>query len=250
MSRTGRGIFITGGSGLFGRELIRHFLGAGWRVVTCTRRPERLKELREVFPQDGFDVFECDLEQEGSSALVANHLSERGLRPHALVHCARNIDYLRLDETGSPTREGWLGEFTLDVVIPWELTRTLAQISGSRLESVVNIGSIYGSGVFKPALYPQGHVSPVQYSICKAAMIHLTREMAVRFAPDIRVNCVSYGGVDGRVNDDFRQRYARLCPQKRMLQAEEIPGPVAFLVGDEAVSMTGQNIQVDGGWTL
>lgn len=53
----------------------------------------------------------------------------------------------------------------------------------------------------------------MHYSVAKAALVHLTKEMATRLAKrQIQVNCVSYGGVQGRVNEEFEQRYAALAP--------------------------------------
>ena len=67
---------------------------------------------------------------------------------------------------------------------------------------------------------------------------------------DIAVNCVTYGGVDGRVDDAFKKRYASLCPMERMLSPDETVGAVDFLLSEKAVYITGQNIVVDGGWGI
>ena len=91
----------------------------------------------------------------------------------------------------------------------------------------------------------------MNYGVTKAALIHLTKELAVRLAPrGISVNAVSYGGVEGRVDGGFRERYGRLCPTGRMLDDSQVFGAVKFLCSSDSSGMTGHNLIVDGGWTI
>jgi hypothetical protein len=93
--------------------------------------------------------------------------------------------------------------------------------------------------------------SPLHYGVAKAALQQLTRELAVRLANrDIQVNCVAFGGVEGRVDDAFKQRYAQLCPMGRMLREEEVVTPVDMLLSDGCSGVTGHTLAVDGGWGI
>jgi hypothetical protein len=127
----------------------------------------------------------------------------------------------------------------------------LALERGSRLGSVVNVGSQYGVVAVNPGLYASQHsASPIHYGVAKAGLVHLTRELAIRLAGrGVRVNCVSYGGIEGRASVQFKEQYARFCPQGRMLTERDIAGPVEFLVSDASSGATGHNLVVDGGWT-
>lgn len=120
------------------------------------------------------------------------------------------------------------------------------------LEKVINIASMYGVVVPNHSLYEdKAHVAPIHYGTVKAAMIHLTKELAVRLIDkNIIVNAISYGGVEGRVNEEFLQRYKTLCPQKKMLKEKEVSGSVLFLISNMSNSMIGHNLIVDGGWSL
>ena len=142
--------------------------------------------------------------------------------------------------------------FLLDVIVPYELTMALAMQKNSRLSRVINIGSQYGSVVANPNLYDDPVAqSPLHYSVCKAALAHLTKELAVRLASkNIQVNCIAFGGVEGRVDEQFKARYAKLCPMGRMLQDKEVCGPVDMLLSDHFSGMTGHVLNVDGGWGI
>ena len=66
----------------------------------------------------------------------------------------------------------------------------------------------------------------------------------------IQVNCIAFGGVEGCVDDAFKERYARLCPMGRMLRDDEVAGPVDMLLSDHFSGMTGHVLAVDGGWGI
>jgi len=143
-------------------------------------------------------------------------------------------------------------EFYLNVVAAYELTTRLVVQESCVLENIINISSIYGVVAPNQRLYldPEKQ-SPIHYGVCKAALLHLTKELAVRLAPrNIRVNAISYGGVEGRVNEDFLDRYSALCPQGRMLNEADIAWPALFLAGRGAAGITGHNMMVDGGWSV
>ena len=81
--------------------------------------------------------------------------------------------------------------------------------------------------------------------------MHLTKELAVRFADHhIRVNCIAYGGVEGRVDTEFKARYASHLPLGRMLKEEDLIGPLRSLIQDDMCAITGHVVNADGGWTL
>ena len=82
-------------------------------------------------------------------------------------------------------------------------------------------------------------------------MLHLTKDLAIRFRDKgVFVNAVSYGGVEGRVDEAFKRRFETLTPLRRMMQPEETIPAVEFLLTEKSGYMTGQNIVVDGGRTV
>ncbi len=245
-------ILITGATGKIGERLTRHFREKGWTVVAVSRSSEKLAALERSSRGPGPIVaVEIDLMEADAAARLAAQLVSRGMLPQHLVNNARDVANLRLPESGHPLRTQWTREFELGVALAHDLAFGLAEAEGSGLRSVVNIASMYGVVAMNPRLYKDPtREAPIHYGVTKAALIHLTKELAVRLAGrGVRVNCISYGGVAGRVDAEFQARYATLAPSGTMLGDDDVPGAVDFLTSPAASGVTGHNLVVDGGWT-
>ncbi|MEX1199302.1 MAG: SDR family oxidoreductase [Methylophaga sp.] len=246
-------ILITGGTGKFGRKFVEHFVGKGWRVLFTATSESRSSELENAFSNPGeITGFISDLTQPDAPRILVEEIQSRGLEVNHLVNNARSLSSLKTDENGATQREDFVSEYLMDVVVPYELAIALYQSQADSLRTVTNIGSQYGLVAANPSLYTDyPKQSPIQYGVAKAALHHLTKELAVRFAAQgVRVNCIAYGGVEGRVDEAFKQRYAELTPSRRMLMESEIAGPLDFLVSETSNAVTGQTLVADGGWSI
>lgn len=251
---TNRIILLTGATGKFGKVLSRHFLAAGDTVVGTARSEESLECLGKTLGDcdKRFIGIVSDLAAEGGVERLVAELASRSLYPDCLINNARSLDYLKAQDNGIVSRENFANEYVLDVVVPYELTMLLANQADSRLAKVVNIGSQYGSVAANPSLYDDPErQSPIHYGVAKAALVHLTRELAVRLAKQkVQINCVAFGGVEGRVDEAFMQRYASLSPMGRMLTEDELAGPVELLLSAHCHGIIGHTLMADGGWSL
>lgn len=249
-----RCILITGATGKIGKVLTQHFLRIGDTVVATGRSADTLAQLKIDLSNvgDKLKTLCVDLMVANAADTVLAALDKIGCMPDSLINNARNVSFLRTGDNGLVSRQDFLDELALDVITPYELVMALANTQGSRLRAVVNIGSQYGAVAPNLHLYKDPtQQSPLQYGVAKAALAHLTKELAVRLANrGIRVNCVAFGGVEGRVDDAFKQRYASLCPMGRMLGEHELAGPVDLLLSDAATAVTGHIMMVDGGWSV
>lgn len=247
-------VLITGGTGKFGSVLIDHFCQRGMQVIFTSTSAEKIAKLVGAYSENNRSItgIQVDFSLDGSVSCLMQQLAKNNISVDFLVNNARSLTSLAIEADGRVLRENFLAEYLLDVVVPYELTMAIAKFDGGGLKSVVNIGSQYGMVAANPSLYTDhARQSPIQYSVAKAALVHLTKELAVRLAEQkIRVNCVAYGGVEGRVDEAFKARYASLVPSQRMLSEAEIPGPIEFLLSDASSAMTGQVICADGGWTI
>lgn len=244
-------VLVTGGTGSLGAEMCAGLRGAGHAVYFTSRSAAKIAELEarvNGVPAAGPGIrgIEVDLLAADYGARIDARFQTDGVWPTALVNNARSLEFLHVTD-GVTARADFSGELTMGVIVPYELSLQWASV-----RNIVNIASIYGVVAPNRALYDDGYArSPIQYGVAKAAMVHLTKELAVRLAGrGVRVNCISYGGVKGRASAEFIQRYAALTPQSRMLEKDEVAGPLLFLLSPASQGMTGENLVYDGGFSL
>ena len=249
-------ILITGGSGKIGAQLVAHFLKHDWSVITTARDVAHMDKTISDFDLKHYEfnlqIVAVDFRDREAAQDLCQTLERNNMRPHVLIHNARSRETLVVREDGVSDSCMLEEEYRVGVVVPYEMTMSLISHPASVLENVVFISSIYGVVAPTPALYERfEQSSPIQYGLVKAAQIHLTKELAVRLAPrGIRTNCVSFGGIKGRVDDEFVKRYEALTPMGGMLAEKDVIGPVDFLVSEHSRNMTGHNLIIDGGWTV
>ena len=113
--------------------------------------------------------------------------------------------------------------------------------------SVVNIASLAAEFVTKAS---------VVYQASKAALVQLTRALAVRWAPDVRVNAVGPGYIRTSLTEQWLADEANLgyvenrTPQGRVGTPDDVVGAVLFLASPASGYITGQHLFVDGGWSV
>lgn len=123
--------------------------------------------------------------------------------------------------------------------------------------SLINISSILGVSAPKFDTYESSDYGdkemtcPVEYSLAKAAIIHLAKYLAKYYRDNgIRINTISPGGIYSGQPEGFVEKYKKYCTLKGMLDPKDISGTVIFLLSDLASYINGQNIIVDDGWSL
>jgi NAD(P)-dependent dehydrogenase (short-subunit alcohol dehydrogenase family) len=125
--------------------------------------------------------------------------------------------------------------------------------------NIVNVASIYGitgadqrlydsvSNIYNPS---ERFSSPVSYAVSKAGVVNMTRYLAAYYREkNIRVNCLTPGGVFDNHDVNFNNNYSRRTLLGRMANKKEYNGAMLYLVSEASSYMTGANLVVDGGWT-
>ena len=93
--------------------------------------------------------------------------------------------------------------------------------------------------------------SPIEYTAVKSGIISLTSWLAKYYKnKNIRVNCVSPGGILDQQPQSFLKKYRNSCTSKGMLDPTDVAGTVLFLLSDQSKYINGQNIVIDDGWSL
>ncbi|MDB4569374.1 SDR family oxidoreductase [bacterium] len=244
-----RRILITGGTGNIGSRLVTDMLKDGHEVLFTSRTTGSAQRAMEKNRWDGNKCKPIIVEFSSENALGIT-LSQLNELPDGVIHNARSLDTFQMDENGVIDDDSFQLEFFNGVTFPYRLTMELA-LKKQGLRDVIFISSMYGNVAPTPSLYTNfKKQSPVNYGVVKAAQIHLAKELAVRLAPEVRVNTISYGGVEGRVDNAFKERYAKLTPSRRMVNHDDLFPPVKYFLANENLNVTGENLKVDGGWTI
>ena len=118
--------------------------------------------------------------------------------------------------------------------------------------SILSFSSIYGLLANDFNLYKGTEISPpVAYSAIKGGLISLNRYLASFYGKyNIRFNCISPGGVYDKQDLKFVERYEKKVPLGRMARPEDISSLATFLLSDGSSYVTGQNLIVDGGYSV
>ena len=255
---TGRQAIITGGAGHLGLVAGEALVELGATVALldveaagCRENTKRLCRRR----RGSAIAHAVDLRDEGATrAAVREAIAQLGGLA-ILVHCAAYVGTGALDGWAVPfdrqTIEAWDAAMRVNVtsvfVMVQEAKDTLA---ASGKGSVIVFSSIHGVVSPDYRLYAQTKMtSPVGYGVSKSGLLQLMRTLATTFAPQIRVNAISPGGVWRNQPKTFHQRYVARTPLGHMATEEDLKGAVVYLASDLSTYVTGHNLVVDGGWT-
>ncbi len=257
LSLKGRRVLVTGATGALGRVISETMAELGAELWLVDRPGSDFGNLTAHladYPDSKQICFSCDLEsQEDRDQIVA--AVRRAGQLDVLINNAAFVGASDLQGWALPFEqqsvETWRRAMEVNVTAVFDLTKQLADsLRQSTRASVINVGSIYGILGPNWGLYEgTAMANPAAYAASKGGVVQLTRWMATTLAPDVRVNCVSPGGIFRQQPDVFVKRYEAMTPLGRMATEEDFRGVFAYLASDMSQYVTGQNLTVDGGWS-
>jgi 3-oxoacyl-[acyl-carrier protein] reductase len=245
MDLNGKVAFVTGGSGDIGRAIAEALAASGADVaVSYVGEAGRAQAVVEAVRKAGRQGHAVQLDQRDPKSIylcVEKVIGHFGQIDILVNNAAWNIG-IPFGELDALTPEIWDRVLETNLRGPFLLSRAFApELRRRKTGRIINIASIAG-------LAPRG--SSIAYAASKAALIHLTHCLAVALAPDVTVNCVAPGFVEGT-------RMGERLPQemKQLARAQAVLGRTGSIddIAEMAVaycradSMTGQTVVVDGG---
>ncbi|MEO8488043.1 MAG: glucose 1-dehydrogenase [Betaproteobacteria bacterium] len=241
----GKVALVTGAFGGLGRDFARMLARAGASVALAGRRIDAGHALAGTMRRDGANAqaFAMDVTDRASvDAAVADAANALGPIDVLVNNAGVAITRPFLDVT---ERE-WAEVLDVNLDGAWRVAQAVARRmrDAGRGGSIVNIASVLGERV-------AAQVAP--YATSKAALVQLTRAMALELARHgIRVNALAPGYVETPINREFfategGQALVKRIPQRRLGRVEDLEGPLLLLASDASTYMTGATIAVDGG---
>lgn len=259
MDLTGRKALITGSSGHIGQVIALTLAELGAQLILVDRpgsdHDGLLKELADTNASK-HRIVHCDLEAAESRSHLIECLRHDMVSLDILVNNAAFVGTSDLQGWATPFEqqsvETWRRALEVNLTAAFDLIKGLApNMRQSARGSIINIASIYGVVGPDYSLYEGTAMgNPAAYAASKGGLLQLTRWLASTLAPTIRVNAISPGGVFRNQPQAFVQRYEQRTLLSRMANEEDFKGAIAYLASDLSAYVTGQNLMVDGGWSV
>jgi NAD(P)-dependent dehydrogenase (short-subunit alcohol dehydrogenase family) len=245
-----KNIFITGSNGFLGGEISNAFYNLGANLILTDIHTNSKIKKKNIFYK------KCDLSMPYDVKKLAEIIIKKYKKLDVVIY---NASY-----TGDSKLKGWSTTFKNQNTINWgdvfqvslnsnfEFSRRFYNLLKKKNgASVVNISSIYGFIAPDLDMYSGTNVyNPAGYGISKSGLIYLTKWLASSMAPKVRVNSISPGGINRKQSAAFKKKYISKVPLGRMCKEDDIIGAILFLSSDLSKYITGQNIIIDGGYSI
>ncbi len=237
-----KNVLITGGSRGIGAEIVKAFALSGHNVYFFYKNSD--ESAMKLAKLTGATAIRCDVGDAGQVTSGINTVKKSALSIDILVNNAGissikpfgDISYEEWREMTAVTLDGAF--FCTKAVLPDMLSKGWGRI--------INISSMWGS---------MGASCEVHYSTVKAGLLGFTRALAKELAiSNITVNAVSPGFIDTDMNSHLseseKEEFISSIPAGRAGNPDDVANAVLFLSKDESSYITGQNIGVNGGYTV
>lgn len=237
---------VTGSSRGIGKAIVTDFAEKGYNVVINYKKEDteaqKLKEeLERVYNVKALTI-KADVSDENEvKNMIEQIISEFGKIDVLVNNAGIAID----KEFEDRTVEDWKLTLNTNLIAPFIVSKYVGnEMLKNKSGKIINISSTNGIDAFFP--------TSIDYDASKAALINLTHNLAIQFAPYINVNCVAPGWVNTDMNKELpkeliEEETSRIY-KKRFAEPSEIAKVVTFLASDDADFINDEIIKVDGGY--
>ena len=238
---------VTGSSSGIGRAISIYLAKAGASVALAARRVEKLEEVANEIEKIGQKALPIQVDvtvRQDIQKMVAETIKQFG-KIDILVNNAGVLDFKNFLEIDD---ENWNKILNVNLRgYLWTAQAVAKEMISKKQGKIINIASVAGISAF-----PQ----ITMYNISKAAVIMLTKSMALELGPlGINVNAIAPGIIETEMTEGMLkdqktvQGFLSKIPLSRTGKAEDIAGVAVFLSSKLSDYMTGETVVVDGGWT-
>lgn len=244
----GKRALVTGASSGIGRKVAQAYLQAGADVAIAARNIEALERIAGELAPDGDGKvvpIRCDVTRPDQVAAMVDRVIAELDGIDVAVCNAGVIDVVPMLDM-SPEQFQRIQDTNVTGVFLTAQAAARAMVAQGRGGVIITTASMSGSIINVPQQV--GH-----YCASKAAVIHLTKAMAVEFAPhNIRVNSVSPGYILTELVEpltEYHRQWEPKIPLGRIGRPEELTGLYVYLASEASSYMTGSDVVIDGGYT-
>lgn len=245
-----RAALVTGGATGIGRSAALALARAGHDVaINYSSSEKAARETAAAAENLGAKTLlvRCDVSDEAGVRAMLRAVEERFGRLDVLINNAGTTASWKPKDLESLSLEDWDRVFAVNVRGLFQVTRAALPLLRASKGCVVNTASIVG---LRPG--PQ----PLPYAASKAAVVNLTKTLAYNLGPDIRVNAVAPGWMEGDwmqrmlgdKYEDLMGKRAKATPLKRCVTAEDVAQTMMSLIQSNRF-VTGEVIVIDGGFS-
>ena len=254
-SLKGKVALVTGGAGLYGRQIVEALAEAGAETYIASRNLESLQQVAKEEVERGHNVtaMKLDLSEDESIENLHQAIIEKSGKCDILINNAVSREF------GSAGWKNTLDDFDKSLRINasalFKITQMFAEdMKKNSSGSIINIGSMMGTVGVENGNYEGTDFTPATsplYFYEKGGMHNFTRWAASMLGPfNIRVNCLAPGGFKIPSHPErFVENYSKRTQLGRMANSTDLKGPIIFLASDSSAYLTGTIIAVDGGYT-
>lgn len=241
-----RSVLVTGSSRGIGRATATEFASRGYNVaLNYVKSDESAARLKEELERN-YGVRVVALKADLSKSEDAERLGKEALAAFGCIDVlVNNAAVAPYGPVGEKSVQDWISTLQTDLVAPFILSRMLGEeMMKNKYGKIVNIASIDAMKTYNP--------ESMEYDASKAAIINLTKNLALQFQPYVNVNCVAPGWVATDMNKELPEEIvsfqsSRIC-KGRFAKPEEIAHLICFLSSDDAEFIDGELIRIDGGY--
>lgn len=250
-SLKGKIAVVTGGAGLYGRQIVEALAEAGACTITASRNVDALQKVADRLNQRGLNVHpdKLDLADEDSIRQFCRRTIDR----HGKIDVLVNNAVLRPIKPRTFDPQAWRRSMDVNATGLYIISELAAEdMKKHRAGSIINIASIQGMVGVDTTLYEDLPISGLvgDYFFHNGGMINYTRYLAGALGSyNIRVNAISPGGYFNNQPEEFVKRYSARTFLGRMANDTDLKGAIVFFASDASAYITGANLPLDAGYT-